>query len=793
MKKCYLLQGLLTACCLLANDVIALTGVVVTSQGKAIAGAKITLVGEGLEVVSDDLGQFTVPQERVDELHVAAPGFSHQVIHLHEQDDLSEPLTITMQVSAIEQVDVIGLPLHASTMESAQPISVISGEELRSKQASTLGETLANEVGVNTSYFGPVASSPIIRGLDGPRVLITQNGLDVGDVSRIGPDHVVSTEASTAKQIEILRGPATLFFGSGAIGGVVNVVDDRVPSDNQLKGAYTLSHNTVANQNDVSAAITSGVVDLAIHADGFWRENDDYRIPVPAERDHENEQVTGEHTLENSAGDSYGGNLGASWLLDKGYVGLSFGTLDKLNGVPGHHHGEEHDDANAEEAEHVEEGRVLSELSQDRWQLISEIALDAGWLAGINTRAGYTDYRHTELHELDTGVRIPETEFSSTTQQLRIDLLQRELGGWRGATSLEFAEDELDVQGEEAFTPYTETQRYALAIMEEKHAGSLLWQLGARVEQVSLDAVASENGDALPAVEKAQLQQQFTPVSLSFGTVWDFHPSYNLGISLTHAERAASAGELFAAGPHTATGTYELGAIYAIAEDEEGPHITLGTAPQMERSANIDLSLRKHQGAVGFVLNAFYNNINNYYYLANTGLDTHELFSHEEPAGAEAEAEHEAHDLPVYLYQQNDAALYGLEAEVFWQISSNWKARFWGDALRARLRDGTHLPRMPAHRLATQWLYQYSSWSFDLNAVHTFEQNELAPLETPSDAYTLVDAQLSYSLPGVKHRASVFLKGENLTNEEARLHTSFLKDVAPIPGRGFRIGIRGEW
>lgn len=776
------------------GQAMALSGRVINSDGEPIDAAVVDAVDRGVQVTVDSQGRFTLPLEGVDELHVEAPGYSHEVLHLH--DDAPADLVVVLKVSAIEQVDVIGLPLHASTVESAQPISVLGGEALRSKQASTLGETLAGEVGVHSSYFGPVASSPIIRGLDGPRVLVAQNGLDAGDVSRLGPDHVVSTEASTATQIEILRGPATLFFGSGAIGGVVNVVDDRVPTDNTTRAAYSLSHNTVANENGLSAALTSGVSSFAFHADGYWRENDDYDIPVPAEVESAAEHEAEGHeehalSLANSEGDASGGNIGASWLLDNGYVGLSFGRMDKLNGVPGHSHEHAHEHVDEDEeasAGHEDEAaRVMSDLSQNRWQLLSELTLDAGWLTGVNTRFGYTDYEHTELHELEDGRRIPETRFTSETQQLRVDLLQDELAGWRGAYSVELMSSSFAAEGEEAFTPPTDTVRFALAVMEERHSGPLLWQLGARLERVEHDADLFLSN--LPESRFGQLH--FTPASVSLGTVWDFSSEYNLGVSLTHAERAPSAGELYAAGPHIATGTYELGATYAIDTSGGAPEVVMAGAPDKESSANIDLSLRKHKGSLGVVLNGFYNRIDNYYALTDTGFTTHALFEdHEDDVDGEGDHEHESDELPVYHFQQRDAEFWGAEAEANWQLSGHWRATFWGDLIRGKLTDGANLPRIPPARLGTQIQYRQSAWQAELAAVRNFAQRNVGALETETNGYTLVSAQISYTFA---ESLTLFLKGDNLTDTEARVHSSFLKDVAPLPARGFKLGVRGNW
>ena len=279
MKKSLLVLALLAAG---QNAWAQVQGVVRDQQGQPIANATIEVVGTKTRATTNERGEFSLPKLKDEhvELHVKAPQYTHRTLHVHRGDG---PLELVLGSTVLEIVNVVGVPWHASTMESAQPVNVLSGDKLRNRQASTLGETLKHEVGVHSSYYGPVASSPIIRGLEGPRVLIAQNGLDAGDASRVGPDHAVTSEASTARQIEILRGPATLFYGSGAIGGVVNVVDDRVPQTTDTYGEWRIQQDSVADDQLVSASGNTGVGDLALHLDGFWRDAGDYKIPGPAE------------------------------------------------------------------------------------------------------------------------------------------------------------------------------------------------------------------------------------------------------------------------------------------------------------------------------------------------------------------------------------------------------------------------------------------------------------------------------------------------------------------------------
>ncbi|GAB3378483.1 TonB-dependent receptor [Spongiibacter taiwanensis] len=771
----------------------ALSGTVTDAKGQPISNVEIEVVGSALQTRTNAAGQFSLDtgDAVVEELHINASGYSHKTLHL--ESGKLDGLQVALKRSVIEQVDVTALPIHASIMESAQPVTVVSGDDLRRKQAATLGETLKNEVGVHSSYFGPVSSSPIIRGLNGPRVLITQNGLDVSDASRVGPDHVVATEASTAEQIEILRGPATLFYGSGAIGGVVNVVDDRVPSSSEAKGAFSLGHNTVADEDEASMAYTGGNDHVAIHVDGFWRDGGDYDIPgiavLETEEEHE-EEGHEEHrsgVLESSASESKGFNIGGSLLLDNGYVGLSYGRLERVNGIPGHGHAGE--DEGEHEGEAHEEVGVVSDFEQNRLQLISELALDTAWLSGVNTRIGYTDYQHAEIEAGAVG-----TVFGNETLQARVDLILQEFAGWRGALSLEAKTSEFEATGEEAFTPPNKTDSYAIAVMQEKHVGDFLWQLGARVEKVSLEAdpiAFGHDEDDLLYFDDLD----FDPYSLSAGVVWDFAEDYNLGVSLTHAQRAPSASELFSYGAHIGTNSFEVGALFWL-HDGEHPHFHDGNDVEEEVSNNIDISLRKHAGNVGWVVNLFYNKVDNFYYERNTGYTNEDIegHEHEEEEGHDHEEhEHEHGVLPVYVFEQADATLYGIEAQMAWQFADPFTLTLWGDSIRGKLDDGGNLPRIPPARIGGELRFEQMGWQAEIGVVHYFDQNSNADLETETEGYTLVDAELAYTFSVNASDLTVYLKGSNLTDEEARVHSSFLKNQAPLPGRGISVGLRGTF
>jgi iron complex outermembrane recepter protein len=773
----------------------ALEGQVVNEQDAPIVGAKIKVNGSKSFVSTDAQGRFDI-RDDVEEIHITAPGYGHKMVHLDNHQDPS--LVITMVTTTIEQVDVVGLPVHASVIESALPVSVLSGEALRNGQAATLGDTLDRQPGVNSNFHGNVASTPVIRGLSGPRVLITQNSLDVSDVSRVGPDHSVASEVSTAQQVEVLRGPATLFYGSGAIGGVVNVVDKRVPTDSETHGEFSLSRESVNSQNLASFNGTSGTDSVAVYVDGFSREADDYEVPVPPEQEEDHaEDHVGENRVANSAEESSGYTLGSSYLLENGYVGVSVGRLDREYGIPGHSHGgHEHDEAEAE--------RVFADLEQDRYQVLSELDVDLPLLRAIHTRAAYTDYTHAEVEEGVVG-----TLFSNQTSEVRVDLLHKEWAHWQGGLNLHIKNIDVAAEGEEAFTPPSSSETLAMAVMEEKHFGDVLVQLGARAERVNITAdnallppvevhnhdegAVDDHDHGMEEIRVFAVDHDFSPVSLSLGAVWDFTPGYNLGASLSRSQRAPTASELLSFGPHVGTRAYEIGALFEAHEEDGESHFELSDADfSLETSNNLDLTFRKHEGDIGVILNAFYNQIDDYYYQYATGLFAESGHDHGEEHGADEEAVHED-ELPVYVYTHADAELYGFEAQGIWKLNDRWRTTVFSDYVHSELTTGAYLPRTPPLRFGADVDFTGERLSATLSWTHYADQRKLASLETATDGYHMVDATMTYRLPLGISELALFLKAENLADTEARVHTSFIKDIAPRPGRNFCFGIRGSF
>lgn len=767
-----------------------LSGTVTNAAGKPLANATVEIEALKRVTSTNELGEFTFSNVKEGDytLHIFASGFAHLHEHTQAQSDNAGGANFVLARSAIEVIDVHATPMHLSVMESATPVSVLSGETLRRQQAATLGDTLEKLPGVQSNFHGNVASTPIIRGLSGPRVLITQNGLDVSDVSRVGPDHAVASEASTAKQIEVLRGPATLFFGSGAIGGVVNVVDQRVPTSTETRGEFVLETQTVNDQKLGTFNVTTGVDNIAFYADGFYRDSNDYETPVAPDID----DPDGAHVVENSNEESNGFTLGTSYLFDQGYVGVAVERFEREYGVPGHSHGGD--------------TSVFADLEQTKYQLLGEYNFTNDFLQSVHFRAGYTDYEHAEVEGGLVG-----TTFSNETEELRVDLLHKPMAGWRGGISLHYKGSDVFAQGEEAFTPPSEMEMFAVALMEERHFGDFLVQLGARAESVTLDASsvllpeldAHEHDDehahdeheheGSEFVRQFAVDQEITPISLSAGVVYTINESYNVGVSLSRSERAPSASELLSFGPHIGTRTYEIGALFDLSE--EGEFVLSQTAIDLETANNIDLTFRKTQGDVGFVFNAFYNQVDNYYFQEETGLfaESGHDHAHDEEGHDEEEHSEDEHsdELPVYLFGSADAVLHGFELQVAWQTTDNLKLDFFADYVKARLKDGGALPRTSPMRVGSHVAYTLDNFRADLDITYFAKQDDISTFETETDGYTLVDASITYDIPLGDIDLSVYLSGENLTDEEARVHTSFLKDIAPRPGRNFAFGVRG--
>lgn len=803
MKKSALALLMATAINTPAALANTISGVVNDPQGQPVANAEVDVIGAAAKTRTDQQGRFVlsnVPVREV-ELHLAARRFAHSNIKLNVPANGLANVELVLKPSTFEIIDVTASPLHASLTESALPVSVLAGDRLKMQQAATLGDTLRKEVGVHSNFHGGVASSPIIRGLDGPRVLIMQNGLDAGDASRVGPDHSVATEASTAAQIEVLRGPATLFYGSGAIGGVVNIVDERVPGNSTPRAEWLAELQSVDSAKLVAGSMVNGNADYAVYLDGFWRDTINYQAPgdwqAEVHDEHDDDHAhdhgaTHQRRIANTASTSKGFTVGGSRLLDNGFVGLSYGRLAREYGIPGHSHGDA-----AEE--------VLADKQQDRLQLQSELFFTNPWIRQVNSRLAVTDYQHAEIENGEVG-----TVFKNKSREARFEVFHQPFYDWKGGLSVHYKYSDFAAVGSEAFTPPSETTMLALGWMTERHFGPVLLQLGARLEQVDLTAAQvrlpelplhahdddghdheHSHGGGTAITRIFDVDNRYAPLSFSAGLVWDFAEGYNLGVSVARSERAPSAAELLSFGPHIGTRSYEIGSLFRLNDEQDGFELN-HNGFAMELSRNLDLTLRKFSGDFGFVLNAFYNRVDNYFYQRNTGFFAE--FTHEHAGDHDHDHDHgHSDELPVYLFATEDVDLHGFEAQFIWQLSAPYRLTVQGDYIRARLRDGGELPRTPPMRLMTELAYQGNHFDADFSISRYFRQDKTAEFEDASGGYTLLDASVSYRFNLGSQDLVAYVKAQNLTDELGLVHTSFLRDITPLPGRSFAVGLRGTF
>ncbi|MFN3842173.1 MAG: TonB-dependent receptor [Rehaibacterium terrae] len=650
----------------------------------------------------------------------------------------------------LDALIVTATPLQQSVEDLARPAEVLAGEALDAHKSNSLGETLSRLTGVQSSAFGPGVGRPVIRGLDGARVQVLANGLPALDASTVSADHANSIEPFLADQIEVLKGPATLLYGSGAIGGAVNVVDGRIPqrvpdTDSGLSGRAELRGNTVSDERTGMLRLDGGGGNFAFNASLLSRETDDFRIPVPAEAGHHFDDGHGHgERLENSAIRTKAASFGASLIGERGFIGASYSFFDTLYGVPGHAHGhdDDHDDHDHDHDHHDEhEEDVRIDLRQKRVDVRGALYQPFAGHESLSFRLARNDYEHVELEDDEIG-----TVFANKGTEGRIEAVHAELGGWRGAYGLQYGRRDFSAEGEEAFVPPSLSRDLGLFLLEERDFGAFKLELGGRLDRVKIDA-------------EDEPTAKFDTASFSLAGKWRAGEDLHVLFGLDRAERAPTAEELYSDGPHLATRSFEIG-------DED-----LDT----EVANRIELGLHWHHGRFDAKASAYHTRFSDFIYLADTG-------------------EEEDH-LPVRQWTQADARFNGIEAEATVRLAENaqgtWDLRLFGDAVRGRLRDGGgDLPRIPAARLGADLRWELGGWRASLGAVRHARQDRVADFEDASAGYTLVDAHLAYHWDVGNVGWEVFLDGTNLTDREARPHTSLLKDLAPLPGRAIAFGIR---
>ncbi|CAM3955627.1 iron complex outermembrane receptor protein [Kerstersia gyiorum] len=657
----------------------------------------------------------------------------------------------TADVTQLAPVVITADALQREQGNLAQTSTVLQDEDLAWHRRGTLGLTLDHLPGINSDSFGNGATRPVIRGQTAPRVKVLSDGADIFDASSVSPDHIVTVDPLLARRVEVLRGPAALLYGGSAIGGVVNVVDDKIPTripDNGLSGQLQLRGATGSNERAGAFAVTAGEGNVALHVEGSRLRSDDYRVPGQ-----DFSKVADSNT------DSTQGSLGFSFIGDRGYLGLAYSYREDDYGLPGHSHEYEschphgstlhcgshsHDNDHDHEHshDHGEGGHsATAHLRSERVDLRGELRDPLPGFDRLRLRASHTDYRHDER---DAGEVA--TTFTNHGRDLRLELQHQPLGRWHGVVGLQTARSHFESSGLESFVPRTRTSSTGLFLLEEYRHEDWRFEVGARQEWQRMTPTAG-----------TQPRKSGHANSLSAAAIWDFTPGYAATVSFSRSQRLANAQETYAKGVHLATNTYERG------------NTDLGR----ETANTVELGLRKDEGDLSFALNAYHSRVDGYIY---------------------AETLDQFEDFRLIEYTQRDASFTGLEAEATYQYSKAFSTTIFGDYVRGKLRDPhANLPRIPAARLGLRASTAWQQWHGFLEYYRVFSQNKIASYEEDTPGYNMVNAGLSYSgkLDGARYR--LYLQGNNLLDRVAYNHVSFISRAAPIQGRSVIAGVGVEF
>jgi iron complex outermembrane receptor protein len=660
----------------------------------------------------------------------------------------------------LEEV-LVSAPDMRQRGEISQSTSVLSGDALLAAGAATLGDTLQSTPGISSASFGPGVGSPVIRGQSGNRVKVLSNNAGTADASAVSPDHANAVEPLLAEKIEIIRGPATLLYGNGAIGGVVNIIDNRIPTRraDETTGAIEQRHDTNSDQNTSVAKVDTGAGDWALHVDGVYRERNDVRIDGEAIRetqphDEEEEEREEEHAsgyIPNTGALSKSLTIGNSWITDSGYAGIAVNRLENRYGIPpgAHHH-----EVGEEEQDEGEENLQI-DMKQTRVDAKTGWTLAQSFWKNLEVQLGYSDYEHREIENGATGTR-----FTNDALETRVEAAHRFNDAWHGVVGFQGSSREFAAVGDEAFIPETDGNTAGIFTVQTYRQGAWTFDAGLRAERsrLSPDGNCSRNDSS---------------VSASTGSVWRFLRATDMTMSVSHSQRSPSIEEYYS--------NVDTQGCVAKNEGQQpvahvaSQRIEIGN-PDLdnETANNIEWGMRQRRGRFTGSFSLFYNDVHDFIYLA----DSDTLVD----------------DTQVAFYRQQAAVFKGAEFEITWHSSVNdiehWELGLFGDAVRAEFDDGEWVPRTPPQRLGAEVGFVSVMWSARLRWTEAADQDRVFVNETETEGYSLVTLYADYHMPLAEQELTLFIKGNNLLDEEIRQSSSFIKDVAPDAGRGVEGGIR---
>lgn len=681
-------------------------------------------------------------------------------------------------VTDMETIVVQASPFGLSADQLVQPVDVLSDEALESRRRGTIGDVLSDRPGISNSSFGPGVGRPVIRGQSGPRVRILENGIGSMDASAISADHAVTVDPLGAEQIEVIKGPATLIYGGSASAGVVNVVDDRLPTA-VSPGLRLRSDTSYGNNGDETSAAMRGrygVGEFQLGAQYARRNANDFSIPGYAVRagledghDHSHEAESGPRgILENSALTTQSGGVSAAWVGQRGMIGAALSRFDSDYGIAGHEHAEEEGGAEAPEQLH---SGVRIDMQQTRLDLRGLLYEPLAGFDRLETRIGINRYEHREIEpsgEIGTTFDVREAE-------ARVELSHLPLAQWVGVSGVQLKHRDFEAVGEEAFVPPVATRDVGLFLIEGHSLGKRgRLELGGRVDFVSHVPGSS-----------AQPDRRYTPLTLSAGLNAMLGEHLHLRVNAQRAQRAPAAEEVYAFGPHAATSAFERGSARL----------------HPETAHNLDIGLGRDEGRWTWELGAFYNRINDYIFPQEVDRGLNADGSGTDISDGIADRVDETGifaangELLLLDYRQQDAQFYGGEVSTRLKLVDSGPYRLSlrgsGDMVRATLvKGGDNLPRITPVRIGGSVEGSAGAWSASLGYLRVMAQNHTAQLETSTPGHDLVSADLGYAMTLGGTRMTLYARGRNLLDEKQRLSTSFLKDISPQPGRSLFLGLR---
>ena len=643
----------------------------------------------------------------------------------------------------------VTVPLQQNLSESAVPANVLSDDELRMKVGHSIGDTLKNELGISSQSFGPGVGTPVIRGQAGPRVRVLNNGIGSNDASAISPDHATSVEPLLAERIEVLRGPATLQYGSGAMGGVVNVIDNRIPSlmpQKLLGGALEQRFDSTSDESSTTMKLEGGQGNIAYHLDGFYRNRNNLDIggrgidtAAVAVTDPSLTVIDNpKGKLNNTSAEAISGSAGLSWVGEPGFAGASINHLENNYGIAPDGTGEE---------------TVKIELKQDKYDFKSELKDPFRFAKSLRTRLGYTDYQHTEVANGQPGAF-----FTNKSYEGRVELTHQDFGPFSGVVGFQAQASDFNATEKlngEAIVPRSDISSYGVFGVESFDIGKVKYQLGLRVEQTDIEP------DGLASLS-------YTPVSASASALWKLDDSNSLNLAITRSSRAPNVQELLTNGFHDATRSFEVG------------NINL----KEETAYNLDLGYRFKSKWMRAEFDLFHNWASDYIAQERSGR-----FVHEDGTPCAVDC------VPLVLAAQNDAIFKGYEAKLIFPMMENrygfLDLTLFSDYTRGEFDNGSDVPRMPPLRFGLQLDYGKDDLSSYLRFTCAERQTHPGNFETLTDSYFLLNIGAQYKITTYKDaELMVFAKGNNLLDENIRNSTSYLRNFAPEAGRGAEIGFR---